>query len=110
MSVQASTVARYFSLYADHDVSADTLTLSFDGGATWPAVGEFVAAGSLPAAATSAAAKNPPPSGFAMYWWRVETSPTSNALQVGTNLVLGKLTDSQDEPHFAWPVYVAPGT
>lgn len=99
------TVYRYFSIDADHDISADTLNLGLTA-ATVTTAAAYVpvpSAGLL--AAPPAVAK-----GYTRYWWRLlmgtgQTLP----LYSGPNIVLGILTETPEEdPHkweFSLPYY-----
>lgn len=104
---QAGTVYRYLRVDADHDVSSDTLELSFDGGATWVSAGvAFIAEGSWPASVSAANTAAPAAAGLTGYWWRFLSGPDDIALEIGPNRVLGRVTDSPEIPHFGWTVQV----
>jgi hypothetical protein len=108
MPAQAGTVYRYFRADADHDISGDPIALSLDGGTTWITTGvDYIAPGALPPGPAAVNAGTPPKAGFAGYWWRVLTGPTTSfPLARGLNAVVGKLTDSPEVPHFGWRVTV----
>jgi hypothetical protein len=107
LSAQAGIVFRYFRIDASHDVSGDVLALSLDG-VTFSATGvTYIAPGAYPASVTAANSSKPPASGFTGYWWRVLTGPGQPlALQRGSNIVYGQLTDSPEVPRFSWRVSV----
>lgn len=92
---------RYLSLDSDHDLTATTLKVSIDDGATFPATADHVSA---PAHAASLTA---PAAGLTRYWWRVLLGPGQPLVPAAevVNLV-GELTDSPEILHPAWRIYV----
>ena len=110
--MQSGIIFRYFRIDCDHNVSSDPLALSIDNGVTWTTSGvTYVAPGSWPPSVINANTSNPVPGAMTGYWWRTLTGPaTPFPLQSGNNTLLGKLTDSPEEPHMAWRVYVDANT
>lgn len=106
MTAQAGTVYRYFRVDADHDVSADQLDLSLDGGTTWITSGiEYIPPADLPASCTAKDSTDPPARGYIGHWFRVLTGPGQTLpMRRGTNLVRGRLTDTPEIPYFTWTV------
>ena len=90
---------RYLSLDSDHDISARTLKVSIDGGATFPATADPVAA---PAHAASLAG---PATGLTRYWWRVLLGPGQQLVPDAEviNLV-GQLADTPEVLHPFWRI------
>jgi len=88
---------RYLSLDSDHDISATTLKVSIDGGATFPATATAVAP---PAHAASLDA---PATGLTRYWWRILLGPGQPLVPTDITVELtGELADSPETLHPSW--------
>lgn len=108
-ATQQGTVFRHFRADASHDVSADTLELSTDGGETWSSTGvEYVAPEDWPPEVVAANAASKVRAGYVGYWWRILTGPDGDwPLPVGQKQqVRGRLTDNPETPHFVWYISV----
>lgn len=90
----------YVSLDSDHDISADTLQVSFDR-TTWaPAVP--IADADLP---PTTAGLTAPGAGRTRYWWRILVGPDQTLIPPGGRTRLyGQLTDLPERLEPSWTI------
>lgn len=108
MTAQAGKVYRYVRFDADQDITSDPVMAALDADPLVWATVDYIAPVNWPPSVAAADAGTPVAAGKVGYWFRLLTGPgTSFPLQLGTNVMHGKLTDTPEEPHFGWRIPVS---